>query len=139
MEQIYSVQIEGGEEVQVRLELEGTTIKNHTWIVIGSLKLIAAAKTLKKSFPKNLNGLCVPMGADASTLLLKELVAKIKGEWVDDDNEICHCRKINQRAIERAIILGAHTLEKVRKRTSANTGCGACLPDVQELITKRVS
>lgn len=138
---VYSAKVEGGEEVQVRIELEGTIIKKHEWTVVGSLALLTAAKALKKSFPKTIDQLQVPSGSDASTLLLKELVLKIKGEWAlgDGDTEICHCRKISQQSIDRAIILGAHTLEKVRKRTSANTGCGACMPDVQELITKRVS
>jgi NAD(P)H-nitrite reductase large subunit len=65
-------------------------------------------------------------------------VLKIKGEWGEapSDPELCHCRKISQAQVERAIILGAHTIEKVRQRSSANTGCGTCLPDVEALFKK---
>lgn len=141
MELKYSVKIEGGDEIHVVLEVEGSTVRQHTWHVIGGLALIEAAQKLKKSFPICIDQLELPQGSDAASLLVKELILKIKNQWNagDDDPEVCHCRKISQRSIERAIVLGAHTLEKVRKRTSANTGCGACMPDVLELISKRVS
>lgn len=141
MEHNYCAKIEGGDEIRITLELDGTTIIKHTWHVVGSLNLITAAQQLKSSFPSSIDQLVVPQGADTATLLLKELVLKIKNQWNpgDDDPEVCHCRKISQSSIERAIVLGAHTLEKVRKRTSANTGCGACMPDVLDLISKRVS
>lgn len=133
----FSALIEGGDEIHLTLELDGNTIKSHQWTVIGSLSLLEKAKKLKQNFPKTISDLKVPTEKDLSSQLLKELILKVKGEWNDaDDPEICHCRKISQRTIERAILLGANTIEKVRKRTSANTGCGACMPDVQQLITK---
>lgn len=136
----YSVKIEGGDEISLRLELDGSVIKSHEWNIVGSLKLLAVAASIKKSFPSTIEAISFPEGAEPATLLVKELLMRVKNQWSDgdDDPEICHCRKISQRAIERAVILGAHTLEKVRKRTSANTGCGACMPDVQELIAKRL-
>ncbi len=120
--------------------MDGTSIRSHEWTVIGSLSLLEAAQKLKQSFPTSTDQLTAPAGSDSASLLLKELILKIKNQWDagDDDPEVCHCRKISQRSIERAIVLGAHTLEKVRKRTSANTGCGACMPEVLELIAKRV-
>ncbi len=140
-EKKFSAVIEGGEEVHLTLELEGSAIKSHKWTVIGGLSLLEKAKHLKSNFPKTLDALQAPTDKDASSLLLKELILRAKGEWHagDDDPEVCHCRKISQRSIERAILLGANTVEKVRKRTSANTGCGACMPDVLDLINKRIS
>ena len=136
-EKKFSAIIEGGEEVHLTLDLDGATIKSHTWTVIGSLNLLEKAKFLKQNFPKSISDLKAPNEKDASSLLLKELILRVKGEWSDtEDPEICHCRKISQRTIERAILLGANTIEKVRKRTSANTGCGACMPDVQQLLSK---
>lgn len=141
MEKKYCAKIEGGDEIHVVVDVNGSSIRAVSWNVVGSLALIAAAKNLKSTFPSTVEALVAPVGNDAASLLVKELVLKIQNKWDagDDDPEVCHCRKISQRSIERAIVLGAHTLEKVRKRTSANTGCGACMPDVLDLISKRVS
>jgi bacterioferritin-associated ferredoxin len=136
----YSVKIEGGDEITVNVQLDGSRIQSHVWNVVGSLDLLRSARDVRHQFPDTLSEITLPEGKTAAVLLLRELLAKIKGDWIagDDDPEICHCRKVSQAHIERAIVLGAHTIEKIRKRTSANTGCGACMPDVEDLILKRI-
>lgn len=134
----FEVSILGGDKVTVTVDMAGTVIQSTSWNVIGSLELVAAVTVLKNQLQGDVTKLAVPQGKTASQLLLKKLVLKIKGEWLaeDSDPELCHCRKIPQTHVERAIILGAHTVEKVRQRTSANTGCGTCLPDVEKILEK---
>lgn len=137
----YSATIEGGEEVHVEITVSGDVIMRKSWKVVGSLELLRLVRDIHNQNIKYISDFKSPQGGSPSVLLLKELILKIKDEWVDGDNdlEVCHCRKVSQASIERAVILGANTIEKVRKRTSANTGCGACMVDVQSLISKRIS
>lgn len=137
----YSATIEGGEEVHLELTISGDVIGQKSWRVVGGLELLRLVREIHNQDMKYICDFKEPQGSSTSVLLLKELILKIKNEWVDGDNdlEVCHCRKVSQASIERAILLGANTIEKVRKRTSANTGCGACMVDVQSLISKRIS
>lgn len=98
--------------------------------VVGSLELLNKFKTWQK------NPLNLPSGKTSEDLLLKELSLKIQDQWplTNDEPELCHCRKIPQMNVERAVVLGAHSVEQVRARTSANTGCGTCLPDVERVL-----
>ena len=141
MQKKYGVKIEGGEEIHLQLEVSGDTIEKQSWQVVGGFDLIQLVQALYNQNIQRIQDFPEPQGLSSSVLLLKELILRVKGQWVegDQDMEVCHCRKISEAAIDRAILLGAHNLEKVRKRTSANTGCGACMADVQSLISKRVS
>lgn len=140
MVKTHSVKIDGGDEIHLILELDGQRILKHTWNITGSLELLEQAQKLKQQFTDSLSSIPVPKGTSAATIMLREVLLRAKNEWTEGsgDLEVCHCRKISEGVIERAIILGAHSIEKVRKRTSANTGCGACLPDVQALLDKRL-
>lgn len=140
MQKIFSAKILGGDEIHLSLQIDGDAIQSCSYKVVGSLQLMHSVHEWYRNLPKNISSIVLPAGKDMSTLLLREVLCKVKGEWSDgdDDPEICHCRKVAQATIERAIVLGAHNLEKIRKRTSANTGCGACMPDIEELLTKRL-
>lgn len=98
--------------------------------VVGSLALLKKFRAWAK------NPIVFPEGKTSEDLLLKELSLKLQDKWplTNDEPELCHCRKIPQVNVERAIVLGAHTVEQVRARTSANTGCGTCLPDVERVL-----
>lgn len=50
------------------------------------------------------------------------------------DPIVCICRQVSEDSIVRAIRAGADTVQKVREASSANTGCGGCLEDIEELI-----
>jgi len=60
-----------------------------------------------------------------------------RGEWNPPytHEEICHCRAVPTREVEKAIIMGAHTPQKVSRWTSASTACGTCRPDVEKMIS----
>lgn len=141
MEKIISVQITAGDEVTLKVDLEGDQIKSTKWEIIGHLDLLKKAKSLSESLSGTVSNLEVPQGRDPASLILKELVMKLKGTWPDEpkDPELCHCRKVSQVDVERAVILGAHDVETLRQRSSANTGCGTCLPDVEDVLKQYLS
>ncbi|MBK9295157.1 MAG: (2Fe-2S)-binding protein [Oligoflexia bacterium] len=109
------------------------------WHAQGSFDLIQECeKFFKLALQKNLESLSV-VGVKTAQLMLNELLDKAKGVYKSvDDIEICHCRKINRSEIIDAILLGAHTPEKVKKWTTASSGCGTCRSDVDKLINELI-
>lgn len=50
---------------------------------------------------------------------------------------VCKCKAVKYKDIKKAILNGADNLEKVRKKTSANTGCGKkCTEKILEMINE---
>jgi NAD(P)H-nitrite reductase large subunit len=50
------------------------------------------------------------------------------------DPVICVCAQVTEDTIVSAIDTGARTLEAVRAACEANTGCGGCADDIEELL-----
>jgi bacterioferritin-associated ferredoxin len=138
MSQKFSAAIVGGDSVEATITFENETVRKIQWTVVGRQELSAAIRDLTPKMLVHRKNLPLPQGKTPEQLLLRELILKVRGEWGDtpSDPELCHCRKIPQAHVERAIILGAHTIEKVRTRSLANTSCGTCLPEVEELFKK---
>ncbi len=138
MTQHFSAIIVGGDSVEATITIENEILHKIQWKIVGRLALYKAVDQLKVQMLVTRKKLPIPQGKTPEMLLLRELLLKIRGEWGGEpsDPELCHCRKIPQTHVERAIILGAHTIEKVRARSSANTSCGTCLPEVEELFKK---
>ncbi|AEV87108.1 Nitrite reductase [Actinoplanes sp. SE50] len=51
-----------------------------------------------------------------------------------DDPLICICQQVSEKEIEAALAQGHCSLEAIRAATGANTGCGDCAPDIEELL-----
>ena len=52
-----------------------------------------------------------------------------------EDIEICHCMGIMKSEIEKAIKdKGLKTVEEVQDETIAGTGCGGCIPDIEDIL-----
>lgn len=138
MKQTFEASIVGGDFVEVTVDVDNHQVTQTKWNVVGRDELYSAVRALQPQVRGDLKKLPVPQGKTPEQLLLRQLMLKIRGEWGDEpsDPELCHCRKIPQSHVERAIILGAHTIEKVRQRSSANTGCGTCMPEVEALLKK---
>ncbi len=47
---------------------------------------------------------------------------------------LCHCMGVSDRAVFTAIRGGASSVGEVARACRAGTGCGGCLPLIQELI-----
>lgn len=52
---------------------------------------------------------------------------------------ICHCKRVTDRDIKKAIHKGAWTLDDVIKRTGCCMGCGTCEDAVQGILDKEMS
>jgi bacterioferritin-associated ferredoxin len=52
---------------------------------------------------------------------------------------ICHCRAVNERAVNRAIDRGADTIDKVGRACGAGAHCGGCHPEIERLLSERAS
>jgi NAD(P)H-nitrite reductase large subunit len=50
------------------------------------------------------------------------------------DDEVCHCFGVTKKQIEEAIDAGASTVEEVGEKTQAGTGCGGCIPQIEEIL-----
>lgn len=82
----------------------------------------------------------VSAGADHSSILIRELVLRLRGsfELPYREEELCHCRGVPTAVVDRAIIGGCHTIQSVARMTSAGTSCGTCKPDTESLISFRL-
>jgi bacterioferritin-associated ferredoxin len=47
---------------------------------------------------------------------------------------VCHCRVVNDVAVEQAISAGARTVSEVCRQTGAGTDCGACVFSLKRLV-----
>ncbi|MGK4585459.1 (2Fe-2S)-binding protein [Kitasatospora sp. HPMI-4] len=52
----------------------------------------------------------------------------------DEDPLVCLCAEVRESEILAAISEGVADLSALRAATAANTGCGDCRPDLEELL-----
>ena len=83
-----------------------------------------------------LKDLSLPQGVSGPELMLRELLLKARGEWIEpyNEEELCHCRAIPTKVVHQSILAGAHRPEEVSRWTSASTACGTCRKDVVSLL-----
>ncbi|MBF0312309.1 MAG: (2Fe-2S)-binding protein [Oligoflexia bacterium] len=54
-----------------------------------------------------------------------------------DISTVCRCKAVKYKTIRAAIEQGADTLEKIREKTRANTGCGkSCTEKIISMIAE---
>ncbi|MEM7645445.1 MAG: (2Fe-2S)-binding protein [Pseudomonadota bacterium] len=107
---------------------------------IGGLPFLKMSQEMKEKLETPLASVEAPPGNEPSALIWQEILQRLKDQWPTpvEHEELCHCRRVLTETVDRAIVYGANTVEKVRQRTSANTGCGTCLEDVKSLLERRV-
>ncbi|MFI9275543.1 bacterioferritin-associated ferredoxin [Kitasatospora sp. NPDC052896] len=49
---------------------------------------------------------------------------------------LCLCARVTEREVIAALERGADDLSSVREATEANTGCGDCADDIEDLIAE---
>lgn len=49
---------------------------------------------------------------------------------------VCLCHAVRDRDLDAAIAEGASTVEEVGRACGAGTGCGACIPDVEDRLAQ---
>ncbi len=47
---------------------------------------------------------------------------------------VCSCRLLSDREIRTAVLSGATSLDDLGRRLGAGTGCGGCLPTLEDLL-----
>jgi NAD(P)H-nitrite reductase large subunit len=126
-------------EIEVTLSPQ-QKIETLTWHAQGcNGLLLAAEKAAEHMKSKTLSKLDWP-GTHHWDLLISEVILRLQGNFKFplEDQELCHCRKIQAIKIDEAIVMGAHTPEKVKAWTTASSGCGTCRPEVEKLIQFRL-
>ncbi len=136
--QLYQVEALGRELIEYEVSV-GPDLQ---WI--GRWRLVVSPETMEllgqlKKITLDVAAWPLPEGRSTSAMLIRELIAKVRGEWVfpASQEELCHCRGIGMEKVDQAILSGAYSVEKIRRFTSANTGCGTCLPLIQTLLRLR--
>lgn len=139
MEKTISWNEPGREKLDLTVKLDGDQITNVTMKAVGCFDFLSLSQKMKEKLVGSIAELVPPPGQDHSSMIWREMIATLQEEWKLPfaHEELCHCRKVTTQKVDRAIVYGAHSVEEVRKRTSANTGCGTCKNDVQQLIGYR--
>lgn len=57
---------------------------------------------------------------------------------MDRNEEICHCMGVTYGEIVDAIKSGADSVEKIQEATNAGTGCGGCIPQLEEILAGKL-
>lgn len=137
----FSWQHPGRESLKLELEMNGDSITDVKMKARGCLSFLLFSQKMKASLKGPAQNLDLPHGHSHSELIWKEMIQRIQNQWKDPINhkELCHCRQVDADVVDRAVVYGAHTVEDIRKRTSANTGCATCLPDVQKVLKNRLA
>lgn len=130
----------GREKVHLEYDWIDSQLKIHRLELRGGLTFLEYSNKIAQELLTKGRGTPLPMGRDSYELIWREVMQKILGQWDDpvSQSELCHCRRVSTHKVDLAVLYGAHTIKEVRKRTSANTGCGTCLPDVQALLDRRL-
>jgi bacterioferritin-associated ferredoxin len=129
------------EWVEFELDVDDHNVVNAVRAKVwGCHRLIEAAKRAEETWIRQKLTELKWSGVSHWDLLVSEALDRIQGRFKIpvEDPETCHCRKIPTSKVDEAIVLGAHTPEKVRAWTSASSGCGTCRPVLETLITYRL-
>ncbi len=140
MEKTYEWTDSGRESLLLKLTIEAGEIQSVEMKSKGCMDFLLLSQKMKSKLIGAISDLLPPTGADHSSIIWREMVARIQDTWSlpVEHAELCHCRKISTEKVDRSIVYGAHSVEEVRNRTSANTGCGTCKEDVQAMINNRL-
>lgn len=130
------VELDGCDRLELSQEAGKDSLK-----VIGCAKLLQLLQSLKLKAGSDIKSWPLPEGSSHEILLVRELILKATNQWKHPytHEELCHCRAISTRAVDQAILQGAHNPEIVTRRTSASSACGTCRPDVEKIIAYRLN
>tara|TARA_B100000749_G_scaffold84052_1_gene63902 strand:+ start:47581 stop:48024 length:444 start_codon:yes stop_codon:yes gene_type:complete len=127
-------------EFQVQLVLDDSDqIQSAKVFGIGGHHFLEALREFRTQLKGSIADLVEPQGIDMCSMLMREMVLRLKGKWTPPYTEpnICHCRAVATKKVDQAILYGAHTAGQVSKQTSSSTSCGTCREDVESLINFR--
>lgn len=136
------VELEGRDFIEVECEGDDPSSPGKVLKVamVGCTEFLDLMQKMRRHFGVDIAKWPLPEGNDHSSILVREMVLKLKGQWQFPygDKELCHCRTVDAQIVDQAVIAGAHTTEAVTRQTSASTACGTCRPEVQKIIDYRL-
>ena len=140
MKKKFSVQIPGREEVHLEFDEDQGNISGAQLTGIGGPELLETLAQWRPQLRGPLGDVPLPEGSGTGAMLVRELLLKAQGQWQYpyEHEELCHCRVVQTRVVDAAILTGAHSPSQVSKQTSASTACGTCRPDVEAIIAYRL-
>lgn len=135
----YKAELQGRDFIEVELDANSADSAMRVNMV-GCASFMDVMKSMRKNFGPDLRQWPVPTATDHASLLVREIILKLQGQWEFPykDAELCHCRSVETLTVDQAIVAGAHTTEKVSRWTTASTSCGTCRPQVQKIIDYRL-
>ncbi len=139
MDKKLHVGIIGRDQLTLNYSLEDGKISAFEVKALGCYEFLKKVETLKTLLNQPLDSLELPPGDKHEDMLVRELILKLKGQWVFPytDEELCHCRVVPTSIVDQAVLSGAHGVESVSRKTSAGTGCGTCKKDIESVIRYR--
>ena len=135
------IEIPGREQLCLEVNVEaGNNVALVALTGIGDVDFLKQLKNWRPKMNGPLQSLEVPEGNSPGSMILREAILKVKEEWHPpyQKEQICHCRAIRTSKVDLAIVLGAHTMAKIRRDTSANTACGTCQGDIESMLRYRL-
>ena len=75
-----------------------------------------------------------PLPGPAAELIIGAPATPSSAQELDDDCQICSCNNVTKGALCQTIRSGVTNLGELKKCTKAGTGCGGCLPMVNDLL-----
>ena len=131
----------GRDELELDAETDSGVIRTAKLKGIGCPQVLNLISDWRNRLKGPVAELPEPQGTDHASILLRELIQKLKGTWEFPykEDELCHCRAIPCAVVDAAIVYGADTANKVAVKTSAGTGCGTCRRNTESIIKFRRS
>ena len=130
-----------GDWIEIRLESSGEPVAVEAR---GCLELLTEAQRLRRQLTPNPEKWSLrdlePRNASFHVhQLVVEVLLKAQGRWNFPFNEVelCHCRAIETREVDAAVLRGARLAETVTRMTSAGSACGTCKPDIEKILAFR--
>ena len=133
------VEIPNRDSLTLEGERDGDRIVSYRLHAKGCPDLLRLAESWRDKLKGDIKQLAAPVARDHCSLLLKELLFKLKGQWdfPYKESELCHCRVVPAHIVDEAVMMGADSIFKVSRKTSAGTGCGTCHKDIEAVICFR--
>ena len=138
---VVEVSIENRDRLSLKFRLdEDGVIRDAKLSGSGCSDLLKLIQAMRPQLRGPINSLPIPPGTNHAAILMRELLLKAKGEWKFPygEDEVCHCRGVSTARVDQAIIGGCHSVEAVKKATSAGSSCGTCRMDVECIIKYRL-
>ncbi len=130
------------DSVHLSLEVsEAGEILTSTLTGSGCTEFLKLMAEWRPRFKGQLAELPLPGGQTHSAILMRELILRAQGRWEFPykDEELCHCRGVPAAVVDSAIIGGCHTVDQVKRATSASTSCGTCRWDIESILKYRLA